>query len=148
MSRCPDLYNRRCTGKINSTDSVGHGGGCVYRVNNFCFCFVSCFVFAHLVVAFFFFCLPPFSLPTRLPKSQGHKAETLIPPPLSATVRLTSGSWKDAVHSSCDSPNTSRRFTLGASNAYVPGWRKPDVLRPGIVGMRGAMVIRLRPCAN
>ena len=25
---------------------------------------------------------------------------------------LTSGSWKDAVHLSCDSPNTSRRFAL------------------------------------
>ena len=28
----------------------------------------------------------------------------------------------------------------------LPGWRKPDVLRPGIVGMRGCMVIQLRPC--
>ena len=30
----------------------------------------------------------------------------------------------------------------------LPGWRKPVVLRPGIVGMRGSMVIRLRPCTN
>ena len=27
-----------------------------------------------------------------------------------------------------------------------PGRRKRDVLRPGMVGMRGSMVIRLRPC--
>ena len=28
----------------------------------------------------------------------------------------------------------------------MPGRRKPDVLRPGIVGMRGSMIIRLRLC--
>ena len=28
----------------------------------------------------------------------------------------------------------------------LPDRRKPDVLRPGIVGMRGVDVIRLRPC--
>ena len=44
---------------------------------------------------------------------------------------------------SCDLPNTSRRFALGASNV-LPGRRKPDVLRLGIVGMQGSMVIRLR----
>ena len=38
-----------------------------------------------------------------------------------AEVRLTSGSWKDAMHPSCDSPNTSRRFALGASNVCVDG---------------------------
>ena len=27
-------------------------------------------------------------------------------------------------------------------------WRKPDALRPGIVGMRGVMVIRLGPCTG
>ena len=32
-------------------------------------------------------------------------------------VRLTNGSWEDAVHLSCDLPNTSRRLALGASNA-------------------------------
>ena len=42
-------------------------------------------------------------------------------------------------------PNISRRFALGASNA-LPSQSKPDVLRPSIVGMRGSMVIRLRPC--
>ena len=41
-----------------------------------------------------------------------------------------------AAHSSCHSPNTPRRFTLGASNVYLVG-KKPDVLRPGIVGVRG-----------
>ena len=30
----------------------------------------------------------------------------------------------------------------------LPGWRKFDELRPGIVGMRGSMVVGLRPCAN
>ena len=30
-----------------------------------------------------------------------------------------SGSWKDAVHSSCDSPNTSQRFAVGASNVCL-----------------------------
>ena len=38
-----------------------------------------------------------------------------------AEVRLTSGSWKDAVYSSCDSPNISRRFALGASNVCLVG---------------------------
>ena len=38
-----------------------------------------------------------------------------------AEVRLTSGSWKDSVHPSCDSPNTSRRFALGASNVCLVG---------------------------
>ena len=38
------------------------------------------------------------------------------------------------------------RFALGASNQRLPGRRKHDVLRPGIAGMRGSMVIRLRPC--
>ena len=28
----------------------------------------------------------------------------------------------------------------------LPGRFQPDVLRPGVVGMRGSMVIRLRPC--
>ena len=32
---------------------------------------------------------------------------------------LTNDSWKDAVHPSCDSPNTSRRFALGASNVCL-----------------------------
>ena len=31
---------------------------------------------------------------------------------------------------------------------YLPGWLKPDVLRLGVVGMRGSMVIRLRPFTN
>ena len=30
----------------------------------------------------------------------------------------------------------------------LAGWWKPDVLRPGILWMRGSMVIRLRPCKN
>ena len=34
---------------------------------------------------------------------------------------LTSGSWKGAVHPSCDSPNNSRSFALGASNACLAG---------------------------
>ena len=38
-----------------------------------------------------------------------------------AEVRLTSRSWKDAVHLSCDSPNTSRSFALGASNVCLVG---------------------------
>ena len=38
-----------------------------------------------------------------------------------AEVRLTSGSWKNAVHPSFDSPNTSRRFALGASNVSLVG---------------------------
>ena len=41
-----------------------------------------------------------------------------------AEVRLTSGSWKYAVHPSCDSPNTSRRFALGASNAWLVKTRR------------------------
>ena len=38
-----------------------------------------------------------------------------------AEVRLTSGSWKDAVHYSCESLNTSRLFVLGASNICLVG---------------------------
>ena len=34
---------------------------------------------------------------------------------------LTCGSWKDAAHSSHDSPNTSRRFALGARDVCVVG---------------------------
>ena len=55
------------------------------------------------------------------------------PPPISTLsfiykkVRLTSCS-----HPSCDSPNTSRCFALGAGQC-LRGRRKPDVLRPGIV---------------
>ena len=45
----------------------------------------------------------------------------------------------------CDSPNTSRRFALGASNACLVG-QKPDELRPGIIGMRRPMVMRQQPC--
>ena len=38
-----------------------------------------------------------------------------------AEVRLTSDSWKDTVHPSCDSPNPSRRFTLGARDVCLVG---------------------------
>ena len=63
-------------------------------------------------------------------------------------VRLTSGSWKDAVHPSCDSPNTSQRFALGASNVCLVA-ENPTCSVPVLcVGMRGSMVIRLRPCMN
>ena len=34
----------------------------------------------------------------------------------------------------------SSRFALGASTDCLPGRLKPDVLRPGIAGMRGYMV--------
>ena len=44
----------------------------------------------------------------------------------------------------CDSPNTSRRFALDASNVCLVG---ENVLRPGTLG-EGSMVIRLRPCTN
>ena len=40
--------------------------------------------------------------------------------------------------STVGSPNTSRRFTLGASNVCLVGL-KPDLLCPGIVGMRGCV---------
>ena len=36
--------------------------------------------------------------------------------------------YQDEAHPSCDSPNTSRRFALGASNAGLAG-EKPDLLR-------------------
>ena len=39
-----------------------------------------------------------------------------------------------------DLPNTSRRFALGASNVCLVG-ENADVLRPGVVGMRGSTVI-------
>ena len=34
-------------------------------------------------------------------------------------VRLTSGPWYDEAHRSCDSPNTSRRFALGARDVCL-----------------------------
>ena len=37
---------------------------------------------------------------------------------------------------------------LGASNQCLPGRWKPDVIRPGIVGMQRSMVVRLRPCMD
>ena len=61
-----------------------------------------------------------------------------------AEVRLTSSSWKDAVHPSCDSPNTSRRFSLGASNVCLVG-DNPTCSISDMVGVRGSMVIRLQP---
>ena len=48
------------------------------------------------------------------------------------------------------SPFTRLAELLTALRAWckqcLPGRSKPDVLRPGIVGMRGSIVIRLRPC--
>ena len=41
--------------------------------------------------------------------------------------------------------NTSRALCAWCM-LYPHGPRKPDVLRPGIVGMRASTVIRLRPC--
>ena len=43
------------------------------------------------------------------------------PPTPLADVRFTSGSWKNAIHPSCDSPNTPRRFALGASDVCLVG---------------------------
>ena len=42
--------------------------------------------------------------------------------------------------------STFMRLALGGNNVCLVG--EPDVLRPGIVGMRGSMVIRLRPFTN
>ena len=45
--------------------------------------------------------------------------------------------------------NATRRTPHGASRLMLAMsvWSvKPDVLRPGIVGIRGSMIIRLRPC--
>ena len=47
---------------------------------------------------------------------------------------------KDAVNPSGGSPNTSRRVALGANNGCPVG-KIPEVLRPGIAGMRGSMVL-------
>ena len=50
----------------------------------------------------------------------------------------------------CGSPFLRLAQNLSALRGWckqcLPGRRKPDVLRPGIVGMRGSMVVRLRPC--
>ena len=52
----------------------------------------------------------------------------------------------------CSSPFMRLAEHVTARRAWckqcLPGWCKPDVLRPGIVGMRGSMVIRLRPCTS
>ena len=47
--------------------------------------------------------------------------------------------------------HATRRTPHGASRlvqAMSAWWRNPDVLRPGIVEIRGSMVTRLRPCTN
>ena len=49
-------------------------------------------------------------------------------------------------HPSCDSLNISRRFAVGASNLCLVGENPTYVLRPDVLGVRGCMVIRLRPC--
>ena len=49
-------------------------------------------------------------------------------------------------HPSRDSPNTHLTALRAWCTRCLPGWCKPDVLRPGIVGTRGSMVIRLRQC--
>ena len=45
-----------------------------------------------------------------------------------------------------------RRTPQDASRSWckqcLRGWSKPDVLRPGVAGMRGSVVIRLRLCTN
>ena len=46
--------------------------------------------------------------------------------PPRAKVRVTTGSWKDAGHPSCDLLNTSRRFALGASNVCLETRRAPS----------------------
>ena len=50
----------------------------------------------------------------------------------------------------CSSPFLRVTKQLTAIRAWckqcLPGQRKPDVLCPGNVGMRGPMIIRLRPC--
>ena len=60
-------------------------------------------------------------------------------------VHLTSGSWQDAAQ-----PSMRLVQHLTAIRAWckqcLPGWENPDVPRPGIVGIRGSMVLRLRPC--
>ena len=46
------------------------------------------------------------------------------------------------LHATSPTPHGASRFVLAMSAWSV----KPDVLRPGVVGMRGSMVIQLRPC--
>ena len=60
-----------------------------------------------------------------------------VPPHKHSFVRCSS-----ALHATRQ--NTSRRSALGARCVCLVG-EKPDVLLPGIVGMRGSMVVRLRP---
>ena len=44
----------------------------------------------------------------------------------------------------CDSANISRRIALGTSDVCLVC--ETDALRPDIAGMRGSIVMRLRPC--
>ena len=50
-------------------------------------------------------------------------------------------------HPSCDTPNASRRFALGASDVCLVG-EKPTCSVPAFGEMRGSMVIRQRPCTT
>ena len=69
--------------------------------------------------------------------------DTVIPCPSPPRTRFLVG---------CSSPVMRLAQHLSALRAWCkqcpPGRWKPNVLRPGIVGMRRSMVIRLRPCTT
>ena len=96
----------------------------------------------------------PVSSPRSLQLEARFECSTPPPPPrltrrchqYCKKARLTSGS---SFLAGCSSfLHATRRTTHGASSLVhvYPGRRKPDVLRPGTVGMRRSMVIRVRPC--
>ena len=85
-----------------------------------------------------------FSIPIAFFCGSGH---TKIPKPRHSTpsfickkVCRIKGSRSKTNHPSCDSPNTSRRFALGARKC-LPHRCITDRLRPGIAGMQGSMVL-------
>ena len=71
------------------------------------------------------------------------------PPPTDLTICKKVRSHKRSLVG-CNLPFMRLREHLTALRAWcklMSAWSvKPDVLSPGIVGMRGSMVIRLRPC--
>ena len=70
------------------------------------------------------------------------KSRHMMPKSVSRAVL---GGMQFTLHATRRTPHGTSRLVQEIS---ASGWCKPDVLRPGIVGMQGFMGIRLRPCTN
>ena len=73
-----------------------------------------------------------------------HKQESRRKVPKSV-LRAVLGRTQLALHATRRTPHGASRLVQALFAWLV---KKPDVLRPGIEGMRGSRVMRLRPCTN